>query len=320
MTTEPSSSLYNLRDTVARILRRFRLPREDHKPLFRYVSFDVFRLMAGLEGRATRWGLDSRVYDAQAMNDPLEGRYLPTRSKDAEDTDKGSDKGVLHELALLARQHKTVLRSKLTFILSFTQEKDDLDLWRVYCGGHGACIGFLPSPHLPLYKMAYGEKAADSVLSELAWVVRPILETHDPALCARALAELIPVLYLVKAEGHRAENEVRLIDTRDVPVTVGATAEATTGAPGPAAQDSWSGVSIDDIKSDPKTAARMYIVKERLFFPEPAEYGEVMLGPLAEKYHTLQGADLFLKEVLIRLHRNRLNDVAVTYSRHDLRY
>lgn len=231
------------------------------------------------------------------MNDPLEGRYLLDRSELA---DEGADAKLLHKLFLRARQHHDDQEPKLTFISSFTHKKDDMDLWRNYCGGHGVCFGFVPPPASAFYNVAYGEEEADDVLAELAWALKPIFKDTakaDPALCVRALAYLRPVLYLVKAKGHHAEEEVRLIEIRD----------------------NWSDVDTDN-QDDPKSGSRLYVVKEGFLFREPDQQAEVMLGPLADKYQFLQGADLFLKEVLIRLHRNGLNDVAVTHSRHDLRY
>jgi hypothetical protein len=231
------------------------------------------------------------------MNDPLEGRYLLDRSKSA---DKGPGTGLLHKLFLRAREHYDDREPKLTFISSFTRKKDDLDLWRNYCGGHGVCFRFVPPPALAFYNVAYGEEKANGVLAELAWALKPIFkETLEPdsALCARALAHLRPVLHLVKAEGHSAEEEVRLIETRD----------------------NWNDVGIDK-KDDPKEGSRLYVVKEGFLFRDPDQVAEVMLGPLADKYQLLQGVDLFLKEVQIRLHRNLLNDITVTYSRHNLRF
>lgn len=308
--TDFSSYLHDLQTVVGNILQRFRLKEgQRSQPLYRYIGFDTFRSMVTIvqgengnmdndrEKRRTDRCIDLRVYDAETMNDPLEGRFLIEYAKENLRLLRPSTRCFSDLFKRGGDYHP--LGARLIFIASFSRREDDLDLWRNYCKGHGVSFGFIPGSNADYYRVDYGKEIAESLLAELSWAIKPITDSRNQELCARAIDILRPVLYLVKADGHRSDEEVRLIEKRD---------------------GSSNDIRLHEEMNDPQKNARLYVTKKEFFFHVPNEWGEVLIGPLAKTLEYSQGKDAFLKEVKFRLAQNGITDIQVVQSRHDLRY
>ena len=312
---EDSELLINLEDVVDCIMRRQLLSTMENPPaaICRYDTFDTFRKMTehAFDDSGKRsshailqdWaGLDLWLMDVETMNDPLEGLFLSERSRHWNIQDSKNPKALMSELFKedLESDYINEFDAGPIFISSFSSKPDDLDLWRLYCNGHGVCLKFSPPSHKTFYRVEYGDKAVDSTLDELAWVIEPILARKSPSLLnSRARTLVRPLCFLFKSEGHKTDEEFRLIESH---------------------QD-WKDVQMTNAAPDGKNINRLYIRHRQFFFSSHGVHDEVIVGPLASSpLEATRGHGAYIKEVKWRLNKLGLGRIPVKRSRHILRH
>jgi len=310
---EDSGLLINLKDVTQRIMLRHSMDRMDDRPamLCRYVTIDTFRKMAPVnedkqnssqaDQKESR-GLDLLLFDAETMNDPKEGLFLLERSESWEKKDEKDPRALLNKLFKEDLESKEGAKFNMEpiFICSFSTELDSLDLWRFYCNGHGACLKFTTPEHMLIYSVAYSNEIINDVLSELAWVIDPIIKQKSASLISDARKCIKPLFFLFKPKGHMTDREFRLIKK----------------------PQSWDDIKMFDTEKEKNDTDinRLYIRMEKFFFSNHSTQDEVILGPLAKALDAERGNSTFLKEIKWRLCQYGRGDIPVRSSKHSLRY
>lgn len=253
-----------------------------------------------------RQPLTLRLYDAETMDDPVEGQFLLESSRDS-DTRNGRAvfelfKGSVGGIRLLG------LDPGLTLISSFTTESDALPLWRYY-GRVAMQFPLANVPQIPIYRVRYGQDA-EGVARRLGWVVAPILSCDDDKIKALARAAIRPLRFLFKPQGHAADAEVRpILEVRRNHGDFGS-------------QFRGNGL-IDmgrvhlDCASGEESPRRLFAEWDRAIFAHEDDRNEVRLAPQLVS-RTGDGGLAYVRELRYLLHRRGLLDVRVTTSKHRL--
>ena len=291
-----------IQQAVARILRRFEVPISERRFFYQYASLTVFRAMCDrvkeLRGKsAWRSGFEGRMYDADTMNDPLEGRFVIDRSRAifADDPKKSGSR--LWALFRRSRMAPTTVGRTNVLMASLSEARDSIHMWRAYCPDGGVCVCSRIPEHLPMYRIGYGEDAADSILHELDRLVPLNVDQERPGDCANIINKLKPALYLVKAAAHEGEREVRVMES----------------------YPSFENLELHTT-GDMPPLARLFVRVPTMYFRHSDLQDEVMIGPVLNFQQLKRGLALVQKEVAYRLEESGLGHVNVTASEISLRF
>lgn len=171
---------------------------------------------AGLIGILTSnrlWATDIRF-----LNDPSEGRFLPTRLLGLMEAKVGgpnaSEKHVIDEIKRALANPRD---SSSTFSVSFCADGDLLSQWRGYGSfGSGYAIGLdlrnVPPPQLGvLYDVSYGEEPLGQIALDILEIYVRATEKWGPHICGEAAALLQILAHSFKDPSYKEEQESRIV-------------------------------------------------------------------------------------------------------------